>query len=63
MDVVYSSLMRCLCDSVLCRMEELILCETLGVWGYVYAGSVAIYVYLGHTVEGDRFHVGSECTG
>lgn len=26
-------------NTVLCRMEELILCESLGMWGYAYAGS------------------------
>lgn len=30
----------CLYNTVLCRMEELILCESLGMWGYAYAGSV-----------------------
>lgn len=42
--------MWCLCDCVFCEMEELILSENLGVWGYIYAGSVALRMYLGHRV-------------
>lgn len=40
----------CDCDCVFREMEELILHENLGVWGYVYAGTVALHVYLGHRV-------------
>ena len=35
----------CLYNTVLCRVEELILLESLGMWGYAYAGSV------GHVFE------------
>lgn len=44
-DVVYVGTL-CLYDSVFCKMAELILCERLGMWGYVYASSVVLYVYL-----------------
>lgn len=40
-DVVYAG-MFCSCDSVFFMMEE-----NLGMWGYVYAGSAVLYVYLG----------------
>lgn len=46
-DLVYAGAMWCLCDCVVCEMEELILCEDLRVWGSVYAASVALCVYLG----------------
>lgn len=60
-DAVYAGVVVCLydlcgvCATVFCKMEELILCESLGVWGYVYAGSVALHEYLGHRVQGGVF--------
>lgn len=30
----------CLFDSVFCELEEFIVCENLGVWGYLCEGSV-----------------------
>ena len=44
-DVVYVG-MLCLYDSVFCKMAELILCERLGMWGYVYASSKRWSVYI-----------------
>lgn len=62
-DVVYAGVvwclyaLMCLCDCVFGEMEELILHENWGVWGYIYAGTVAFYVYLRHKVYVICWHI------